>query len=259
MNDTDTRSPTFLPVALLVAVIVLAGGGLFLFGLSARDEAVSAMEAAQAQAEAVEQLAAMHEGLLLGEIDFGDVLMLPEYASARHHAELKRLARDHAHDAEAHAAPLDEEGTPLFVEGRVVDDGGAPIAGAQVYAFQTDARGWYGVERSDDEANAHLWTFCVTDEDGAFRIHTIRPGHYAHDPEVPAHVHFDVRADGHVRASAGPPSLFFADDPKLTDAHRAEIASDGGTVAAVATGDDGIERVEVTLVLRASGGDPAPR
>jgi hypothetical protein len=63
-----------------------------------------------------------------------------------------RTAAQEIHEAPATApstgrvAPPGEPGTPLHVSGVVVDAGGAPIAGASVYAFQTDHEGYYGVK-----------------------------------------------------------------------------------------------------------------
>jgi|GEM_PF-1044940 len=260
-DTNDSRvEPALLIAGLLGALVLVAAAGYFLYATTARSAAVARHDAALAEVEEVRSVAALDQGILSGELAGGDVLMLPEYGPVRHRVELERLARRYATESEAFAAPLDEPGTPLVIEGRVVDTDGAPLAGAQVYAYQTDAHGWYGVERSDDEANARLWSFCTTDADGAFRIQTIRPGHYAHDPSVPAHVHFDARAEGFGRpAGSGPPSLFFEGDPMLDDAQRAEIASDGATIAAVTVDGDGVERCSIELRLARTTTRTTPR
>ena len=45
--------------------------------------------------------------------------------------------------------PPGEAGTPLHVEGRILGPGG-PVAGAALYVYQTDPRGYYSSEVNDD-------------------------------------------------------------------------------------------------------------
>ena len=45
--------------------------------------------------------------------------------------------------------PPGEAGTPLYVEGRILGLAG-PVAGAAMYVYQTDTRGYYSGEVNDD-------------------------------------------------------------------------------------------------------------
>ena len=64
------------------------------------------------------------------------------------HVTSARTAAQEIHEAPATApstgrvAPQGEPGTPLHVSGVVVDASGAPVAGASIYAFQTDHEGY---------------------------------------------------------------------------------------------------------------------
>ncbi|MFS4097065.1 dioxygenase [Streptomyces sp. AF1A] len=117
-------------------------------------------------------------------------------------------------------------GTPLFFEGRVVDRGGAPVAGAAVDVWHSDGEGHYDVDvpgRVDPAMRALL----RTDETGHFAFRSIRPASYPipGDGPVgeymaatgrslmrPAHVHLLIEAPGHQRVTT---MLFPSDDPHL--------------------------------------------
>lgn len=114
-------------------------------------------------------------------------------------------------------------GTPLFFEGRVVDRDGAPVPGAAVDVWHSDADGHYDMEvpgREDPAMRALL----RTDESGHFAFRSIRPSSYPipGDGPVgelmsatsrslmrPAHVHLLVEAAGFQRVTT---MLFPADD-----------------------------------------------
>jgi catechol 1,2-dioxygenase len=118
-------------------------------------------------------------------------------------------------------------GEPCLVTGRVVDDGGRPVAGAAVDVWQADADGFYDVQRPDEVAPLNLRGLFTADADGAFRFRTIVPRHYpiptdgpvgrllaatGRHPFRPAHVHVEVTAPG-VRTLTT--HLFVAGDPYL--------------------------------------------
>ena len=113
---------------------------------------------------------------------------------------------------EGRIAPADEPGTPLVVDGRVVEpDGETPAPGVVVFAYQTDRDGIYF---SDGRPGSpwRLQGWARTDADGRFTFRTIRPGPYP-GRHVPAHIHFAVESPKHGRQWTD--SLRFADDPLL--------------------------------------------
>jgi hydroxyquinol 1,2-dioxygenase len=104
-------------------------------------------------------------------------------------------------------------GTPALVRGRVLDQNGQPIAGAELDIWQNGHNGLYAVQ--DDEApEAHLRGRFLSREDGSYAFVGVRPVPYTipHDGPVgrmleatrrhpwrPAHIHLIVTAPGYQR------------------------------------------------------------
>lgn len=110
----------------------------------------------------------------------------------------------------------DEPGERLVVTGRVIH-GPKPIAGASVYVFHTDAKGFYapGLRGPASELNPRLHGALRTDSEGRYEFRTIRPGSYDNNA---AHVHYVVVAPGYK------PRIFeleFQDDPILVKRRQA--------------------------------------
>jgi catechol 1,2-dioxygenase len=100
--------------------------------------------------------------------------------------------------------------TVMFLDGRVVDLHGKPIAGAIVDLWQADTKGNYSYfDKSQSDYN--LRRRIVTDADGRYRARSIVPSGYGCDPagptqaclnqlgrhgQRPSHVHFFISAPG---------------------------------------------------------------
>jgi protocatechuate 3,4-dioxygenase beta subunit len=129
------------------------------------------------------------------------------------------LVGQSVHEAPANApstgrlAPQGEPGQPLSVGGLVVDAGGAPIAGASLYIYQTDREGYYGVKPASDSNNPRLKLFLRSDAKGAWSFDTIKPGSYP-GSRNPAHIHFEVAAPGRAGKVF---EIVFEGDPFITD------------------------------------------
>ncbi|MBV8121066.1 MAG: intradiol ring-cleavage dioxygenase [Alphaproteobacteria bacterium] len=108
-------------------------------------------------------------------------------------------------------APLDKQGPPTLVSGRVLDLGGRPIAGALLDVWQAQTSGLYD---SQDPSlhQMHMRGKFHTDAEGRYLVRTVRPVHYpipsdgpvgamlratGRHPWRPAHIHFVVSAEGH--------------------------------------------------------------
>ncbi|MFD3585784.1 dioxygenase [Streptomyces sp. NPDC058683] len=117
-------------------------------------------------------------------------------------------------------------GTPLFFEGRVVDREGAPVSGAGVDVWHSDADGHYDME-VPGQVDTAMRALFRTDEAGHFGFRSIRPASYPipGDGPVgelmsatsrslmrPAHVHVLIAAAGFQRVTT---MLFPSDDPYL--------------------------------------------
>lgn len=104
------------------------------------------------------------------------------------------------------------EGQPLVVTGRIVDRAGAPVGGAKVEIWQTNARGRYHHEKDDSPAPVDPgfqgWGQETTDATGSFRFRTVMPRAYS--GRTP-HIHFAVTAPG---GRAFYTQLYFPDAPE---------------------------------------------
>jgi hydroxyquinol 1,2-dioxygenase len=102
-------------------------------------------------------------------------------------------------------------GEPLLVEGTVRRHDGAPLAGAWVDTWHSDAEGFYDVQLGDDGPALNMRARFRTDAEGRFWFRTVVPSPYPvpHDgpvgamleaqgrhPYRPAHVHFMIGAPG---------------------------------------------------------------
>lgn len=89
--------------------------------------------------------------------------------------------------------PEGSRGEPLALEGRVVDSGGAPLAGARVEIWQCDALGRYRHSRDaaggPHDAGFAGFGWVKTDAQGAYAFETIRPVPY---PGRTPHIHVAI-------------------------------------------------------------------
>jgi hydroxyquinol 1,2-dioxygenase len=102
------------------------------------------------------------------------------------------------------------EGEPLYVEGRVHDGAGEPLANVVIDVWQSDSEGFYDVQKELDSAS--LRARFSTDDQGRYAFWTVTPAPYpiptdgpvgkmleltGRHPYRPAHVHFMLMAEGY--------------------------------------------------------------
>jgi protocatechuate 3,4-dioxygenase beta subunit len=168
----------------------------------------------------------------------------PEYLHAPYRSSVKRAPRETlvalpptlseitgptfgADDAEGATCDLtrqhagDPLGERIVVGGRVIDEDGRPLRRSLVEVWQANAAGRYLHPADQHEApldphftgSGHL----LTDDDGRYRIVTIRPGAYPWGNHAnawrPAHIHFSVF--GRAFATRLVTQMYFPDDPLL--------------------------------------------
>jgi protocatechuate 3,4-dioxygenase beta subunit len=136
-------------------------------------------------------------------------LIEPAFQPLHGNREYRELLRRHAHESKIVLVAPDEPGETLTVSGVVRDADGKPVAGALIYVFHTDARGYYSTGGMDED-NPRLFGFLNTGADGRYEFRTVRPGGYHDDSEVDQHVHYFVEAEGYAPRSD---RLGFTDDP----------------------------------------------
>jgi protocatechuate 3,4-dioxygenase beta subunit len=108
-------------------------------------------------------------------------------------------------------ATADKKGVPAIISGRVLDESGAPIAGALLDAWQANSEGFYDSQLATHDTLQMRGKY-TADKDGRFIIRTTRPVAYQIPTDGPvgrmlqatgrhgwrpAHVHFVVSADGY--------------------------------------------------------------
>jgi protocatechuate 3,4-dioxygenase beta subunit len=148
----------------------------------------------------------------------------------------------------ADVAPPPEPGTRLEVSGVVyAQDGRTPVAGASVYVYQTDERGYYRPDDAMGNRNPRLKALLRTDAEGRYSYRTIRPGSYP-GTRVPQHIHYEVSADGQ---GARVFEIVFDDDPNVTAQVREDATKPGSIYALrkVEPGPGGVGRVVQDVVL----------
>jgi len=110
-------------------------------------------------------------------------------------------------------------GERIVVHGRVLDADGRPMPGVLVEVWQANAAGRYAHEIDDHPApldpNFGGAGWCCTDDDGAYRFVTIKPGAYPwknhENAWRPAHIHFSVM--GRAFAQRLVTQMYFPGDP----------------------------------------------
>jgi protocatechuate 3,4-dioxygenase beta subunit len=191
---------------------------------------------------------------LAGRGTTSDILADPAYMPAHAYPRFRELIRSSAMAKPITLVPPNEPGTKLLVHGAVKDSAGKPIGGALVYAYHTNAKGWYSDKaahisgNSGDTKHARLFGYVKTDAEGGFELRTIRPAGYP-ETDLPAHIHV------HVEASGSPPrgivtEIRFDDDPRLMLAWRERSKRDGDVVCKVTKEADGSQSVRAELVVR---------
>lgn len=96
------------------------------------------------------------------------------------------------------------KGEVIDVVGRVLDEDGRPVRGCLIEAWQCNAAGRYlhAVDQSDVPLDPNFTGVgrVVTDEDGRYGFHTVKPAPYAvpgYDSwKRPRHIHFSLYAAG---------------------------------------------------------------
>ena len=133
-------------------------------------------------------------------------------------------------------APPGEPGEPLEIQGTIyLADRRTPAPDVVVFAYHTDARGFYNSPNSPFNPRLHGWA--KSDARGRYGFRTIRPAPY---PELatPAHIHVSLFAQDLPEYWVD--DYWFEGDPLITPAQRALLTGRGGggeTLALERAGD----------------------
>lgn len=120
----------------------------------------------------------------------------------------------------------DTPGEPVIMAGRVLAPDGTPIAGALLDVWQSDAEGFYDLQKMD-ASQLNLRGRFRTNANGEYVFRTIKPRYYpipedgpvgqllraaGRHPYRPAHIHFQISADGFAPLTT---ELYVNGDPYL--------------------------------------------
>jgi protocatechuate 3,4-dioxygenase, beta subunit len=122
--------------------------------------------------------------------------------------------------------PAGEPGERLVVSGTVFrPDGVTPAADVLVYAYGTDARGYYRRAHHNDHRHGRMRAWMRTDARGRYELHTIKPGPYPGRPD-PAHIHYTLTGPDFPEYYID--DVWFEGDPRITPAERDGRSGRGG-------------------------------
>ncbi len=207
--------------------------------------------AAEASAPASDLLRRAEQRLAAADADPSAVLADAAFEELRPDPAFRALVRAHAAAAPCTMVAPDEPGTRLTLQVRVLDAGGEPVRNALVYAYHTNAKGWYAADAphvagsGGDSSHARLFAYVRTGDDGRFELRTIRPAGYPRS-SLPQHVHVPVRVgDQHVAAT----EILFDGDDRLTAAGREQAQEGGVPIAEVAESGGGGQLATAELRL----------
>lgn len=143
------------------------------------------------------------------------------------------------------------QGEVVEVSGRVLDAAGEPIANAVVDIWQANAAGRYAHEADPNPAaldpNFQGWAIMTTDEKGAYRFKTIKPGAYpaTSDWSRPPHIHFKVSRRGYKDLTT---QMYFEGEPlNDADALLNGVAEDLRAALIATPNEKGVLQFDVVL------------
>lgn len=173
--------------------------------------------------------------LASGKTTCAEVLADPGSNELRPYPAFRAAIAKHAPVGRAVLVPRDEPGTRLAVTLRVVRRDGTPYPAARVYAYQTNAKGWYAAEaphvsgNSGDYRYARLFTHGVTDAEGRLELQTIHPVGYPRT-DLPSHIHLQLEGENGAERIT---EVRFEDCPRMTPTIRADSLRAGFVVVPV--------------------------
>ena len=173
--------------------------------------------AANAQLDSASLLKEVSAKLENKSATISSILSDKRYLSIHPHTPFRELISNYATTAVLKITTADEPGKKIRVLGTVVDEKGKPVAGAIVYLYQTDAKGWYAAgsphvqSYEGDIRHARLFGYVKTNAEGRFELNTVKPSGYPQS-DLPAHIHVHVSVPGYRNYGT---EFLFDDDERL--------------------------------------------
>ncbi|MBB4187742.1 intradiol ring-cleavage dioxygenase [Sinorhizobium terangae] len=123
---------------------------------------------------------------------------------------------------------LDQKGEDLFIQGRILDTSGNPIADAVLDVWQANDEGFYDVQQQGIQPDFNLRGVFRTGLDGRYWFRAVKPKYYpipndgpvgqmldhlGRHPNRPAHLHYIIKAGGFETLIT---HIFDPDDPYIS-------------------------------------------
>lgn len=110
--------------------------------------------------------------------------------------------------------PTSAAGEKLIIVGSVYTEDCAPLVGAMLNVWQTDANGEYGPGHGSNNVRCcYLMGSVPTDAQGHYQLITVKPAHYKGEQRPPpAHIHIELN---HPQAGRLETEIVFDNDPYL--------------------------------------------
>lgn len=145
-----------------------------------------------------------------------------------------------------------EPGEKLIITGNIFhSDSITPYKDVIIYAYHTDSTGHYS--KKGDETGVRKWQgllygWCVTDSNGYYEIHTIKPGRYPSN-DFPAHIHPVIKIPGEAKPFYIN-DFVFKDDSLVNEKYISSLQYPGGTgVVELKRSADGILLGQRNIIL----------
>jgi protocatechuate 3,4-dioxygenase beta subunit len=140
-----------------------------------------------------------------------------------------------------------EPGQPIEISGIVfLPDRATPAEGITIFAYHTDAAGYYN--KPNNPFNPRLYGWVRTGKDGRYTFRTIKPGPYP-DLSTPAHIHVSLFGPGYPEYWVD--DYWFEGDPRINPQQIALLTGrgGGGETLQMSQGNDGMVHGSRNFVL----------
>ncbi|HEX8636428.1 MAG TPA: hypothetical protein VF692_00085 [Pyrinomonadaceae bacterium] len=126
----------------------------------------------------------------------------------------------------AFLAEKTDAGEPLIISGTVFQkDGATPVPNVLIYAYHTNAEGFYGRGNGEPQHGKHRG-WMLTDACGRYEFQTIKPGSYP-SRDDPAHIHFTLTGADFKEDWID--SIWFEGDARITpEIRKKQLTGRGG-------------------------------
>jgi protocatechuate 3,4-dioxygenase beta subunit len=155
------------------------------------------LESVFAQTGLNKLLSEIEAKLKIGSAKVSAILTDNKYLALHPESSFRELIKKYCTPEPVKIATGSEPGKKIKVLASLKDEDGKSIAGAIVYFYQTDAKGWYAADQphvggnSGDQRHARIFGYAKTDAAGKFEIQTVKPSGYPQS-DLPAHIHVEV-------------------------------------------------------------------